>query len=64
MYGLILMLEYLIIVLFIENLGGAVIGVLTLYVTQYVVEAPEWAPHYSGLYASICAFSAVVDSAF
>ena len=34
----------LIIVLFIENLGGAVIGVLTLYVTQYVVEAPEWAP--------------------
>ena len=27
----------LIIVLFIENLGGAVIGVLTLYVTQYVV---------------------------
>ena len=27
----------LIIVLFIENLGGAVIGVLTLYVTQYIV---------------------------
>ena len=34
----------LIIVLFIENLGGAVIGVLTLYVTQYIVEAPAWAP--------------------
>ena len=34
----------LIIVLFIENLGGAVIGVLTLYVTQYIVEAPTWAP--------------------
>ncbi len=34
----------LIAVLFIENIGGAVIGVLTLYVTQYVVEAPAWAP--------------------
>ena len=29
--------KILIIVLFIENLGGAVIGVLTLYVTQYIV---------------------------
>ena len=36
--------KILIIVLFIENLGGAVIAVLTLYVTQYVVEAPAWAP--------------------
>ena len=36
--------KILIIVLFIENLGGAVIGVLTLYVTQYIVEAPAWAP--------------------
>ena len=35
--------KILIIVLFIENLGGAVIGVLTLYVTQYIVEAPAWA---------------------
>tara|TARA_Y100001970_G_scaffold229888_1_gene285263 strand:- start:1381 stop:2739 length:1359 start_codon:yes stop_codon:yes gene_type:complete len=34
----------LIVVLFIENIGGAVIGVLTLYVTQYIVEAPAWAP--------------------
>tara|TARA_B100000927_G_scaffold270737_1_gene247118 strand:- start:196 stop:1554 length:1359 start_codon:yes stop_codon:yes gene_type:complete len=34
----------LIAVLFIENIGGAVIGVLTLYVTQYIVEAPAWAP--------------------
>ena len=36
--------KILIIVLFIENLGGAVIGVLTLYVTQYIVEAPALAP--------------------
>ena len=36
--------KILIIVLFIENLGGAVIGVLTIYVTQYIVEAPAWAP--------------------
>jgi len=36
--------KILLIILFIENLGGAVIGVLTLYVTQYIVEAPEWAP--------------------
>ena len=36
--------KILIIVLFIENLGGAVIGVVTLYVTQYIVEAPAWAP--------------------
>ena len=36
--------KILIIALFIENLGGAVIGVLTLYVTQYIVEAPAWAP--------------------
>ena len=36
--------KILIIVLVIENLGGAVIGVLTLYVTQYIVEAPAWAP--------------------
>ena len=36
--------KMLLIILFIENLGGAVIGVLTLYVTQYIVEAPEWAP--------------------
>ena len=36
--------KILLIILFIENLGVAVIGVLTLYVTQYIVEAPEWAP--------------------
>ena len=36
--------KVLIVVLFIENLGGATIAVLTLYVTQYIVEAPEWAP--------------------
>ncbi len=34
----------LIVVTFIENIGSAAIGVLTLYVTQYVVGAPEWAP--------------------
>jgi GPH family glycoside/pentoside/hexuronide:cation symporter len=34
----------LIVVTFIENVGSAAIGVLTLYVTQYVVGAPLWAP--------------------
>lgn len=32
------------IVWFIENIGGAAIGALTIYVTQYVVGAPTWAP--------------------
>lgn len=34
----------LIVVTFIENVGSAAIGALTLYVAQYVVEAPLWAP--------------------
>ena len=34
----------LIIVTFIENVGSAAIGVLTLYVAQYVVGAAAWAP--------------------
>lgn len=34
----------LIIVTFIENVGSAAIGALTLYVAQYVVGAPLWAP--------------------
>jgi len=34
----------LIVVTFIENIGGAAIGVLTLYVAQYVVGAPYLAP--------------------
>ncbi len=34
----------LIIVTFIENIGSAAIGVLTLYVAQYVVGAPTLAP--------------------
>jgi len=34
----------LIIVTFIENVGSAAIGVLTLYVAQYVVGAASWAP--------------------
>ena len=34
----------LIVVTFIENIGSAAIGVLTLYVAQYVVGAPQWAP--------------------
>jgi GPH family glycoside/pentoside/hexuronide:cation symporter len=34
----------LIIVTFIENVGSAAIAALTLYVTQYVVGAPTWAP--------------------
>lgn len=34
----------LILVTFIENVGSAAIGALTLYVAQYVVGAPLWAP--------------------
>ena len=34
----------LIIVTFIENVGSSAIAALTLYVTQYVVGAPAWAP--------------------
>ncbi len=34
----------LIVVTFIEQVGSAAIAVLTLYVTQYVVGAPLWAP--------------------
>jgi len=36
--------KILIVIIFIENIGGAAIGVLTLYIAQYVVEAPAWAP--------------------
>lgn len=34
----------LIVVTFIEHVGSAAIAALTLYVTQYVVGAPTWAP--------------------
>ena len=34
----------LILITFIENVGAAAIGALTLYVAQYVVGAPLWAP--------------------
>jgi Na+/melibiose symporter-like transporter len=34
----------IIVVTFIENVGSAAIGVLTLYIAQYVVGAPLWAP--------------------
>ena len=34
----------LIVVTFIEHIGSAAIGVLTLYVAQYIVGAPLWAP--------------------
>jgi GPH family glycoside/pentoside/hexuronide:cation symporter len=34
----------LLIVTLVENLGGATIGILTLYIAQYVVGAPELAP--------------------
>tara|TARA_B000000460_G_scaffold195603_1_gene142258 strand:- start:1467 stop:2837 length:1371 start_codon:yes stop_codon:yes gene_type:complete len=34
----------LIVVTFIENIGSAAIATLTLYVSQYVVGAPAWAP--------------------
>ncbi|MBV06461.1 MAG: hypothetical protein CMD53_03880 [Gammaproteobacteria bacterium] len=36
--------KILVVIIFIENIGGAAIGVLTLYIAQYVVEAPAWAP--------------------
>lgn len=36
--------KLLIVVTFIENIGSAAIGVLTLYVAQYVVGAPALAP--------------------
>ena len=32
------------VVWFIENVGGGAIAALTLYVTHYVVGAPQWAP--------------------
>jgi len=32
------------VVTFIENVGSAAIGALTLYVAQYVIGAPHWAP--------------------
>lgn len=34
----------LIVVTFVENIGSAAIGVLTLYVAQYVIGEPQWAP--------------------
>jgi GPH family glycoside/pentoside/hexuronide:cation symporter len=34
----------LLLVTLVENLGGATIGILTLYIAQYVVGAPELAP--------------------
>ena len=36
----------LLIVIFIENLGGAAITILTLYTAQYVMNAPEMAPFF------------------
>ena len=36
--------KLLIIVTFIENIGSAAIATLTLYISQYVVGAPAWAP--------------------
>lgn len=34
----------LLLVTLVENLGGATIGILTLYIAQYVIGAPELAP--------------------
>ena len=63
MFGRITMQKFLLIILFIENLGGAVIGVLTLYVTQYIVEAPEWAPLIIfRLHVSCCCLCTSMDS--
>jgi sugar (glycoside-pentoside-hexuronide) transporter len=36
----------LLIVIFIENLGGAAITILTLYTAQYVMNAPQMAPFF------------------
>lgn len=36
----------LLIVIFIENLGGAAIAILTLYTAQYVMQAPQMAPFF------------------
>ncbi len=47
----------LIIVTFIENIGSAAIGVLSLYVTQYVVGAPQWAPAVIAAYMIPSTFS-------
>ncbi|MEE8244553.1 MAG: MFS transporter, partial [Pseudomonadales bacterium] len=47
----------LIVVTFIENIGSAAIGVLTLYVTQYVVGAPQWAPAVIAAYMIPSTFS-------
>ena len=47
----------LIIVTFIENIGSAAIGVLTLYVAQYVVGAPQWGPAIILAYMIPSAFS-------
>jgi Na+/melibiose symporter-like transporter len=38
--------KLLIVVTFIENIGSAAIGVLTLYIAQYVVGAPALAPFF------------------
>lgn len=47
----------LIVVTFIENIGSAAIGVLTLYVAQYVVGAPQWGPAIILAYMIPSAFS-------
>jgi GPH family glycoside/pentoside/hexuronide:cation symporter len=40
----------LLVVIFIENLGAATIGILTLYIADYIVGTPELAPLYILLY--------------
>jgi len=40
----------LLVVFFIENLGGATIGIMTPYVSQYVVGTPHLTPVYIALY--------------
>lgn len=41
----------LLLVFLIESLGGAVVNVLTTYVSEYIVGTPEYAPIYILLYA-------------
>ena len=46
----------LLVVIFIENLGGATITILTLYTAQYVMNAPQLAPVFILAYM-VCSFA-------
>ena len=50
----------LLIVIFIENLGGAAITILALYTAQYVMNAPEMAPFFILSYMVFSHFDALL----